>query len=223
MRVPPSHPGSVRPSLVSSTLFTYGTNLAVAFLSLVNVLIVSRVLGPAGRGNVAFLTAIAYFVSNLSTIGVQEANANLGGSEPRLRRSLATNSVFFAVIFGLAAAGLLTGLIAVFPSVGGSSSTGLRWLTFSALPVIILGIYLRVLVQADYGFRITNVAWLITPIANVAVNGLLAVLGILTVGTAVATWIAGQAMATVLLTSYVARRLAGFGKPSLELRRRALG
>ena len=54
---------------------------------------------------------------------------------------------------------------------------------------------------------------MITPLANVTVNGLLAALGLLPVGTAVATWVVGQTLATIVLVWYVARRLAGFGAP----------
>jgi O-antigen/teichoic acid export membrane protein len=211
-----------RPSLFAAAAFTYGTNVAVAVLSLANVLVVARTLGPSGRGGVAFLTAIAWFTSNLATFGVQEANANLAGAEPTSRRSLATNSLLFALLFGIGAAAFLVGLIALFPGVGGDSSSGLRWLAFGSLPILVLGIYLRFLVQADYGFGVTNAAWLITPVANVGMNGLLAAFGVLSVGTAVATWIAGQTLATLLLLAHVGRRLAGFGRPDLRLARRAL-
>jgi O-antigen/teichoic acid export membrane protein len=221
----PGHSASTsgRPSFVSAALLTYGTNLVVAFLSLINVLIVSRTLGPVGRGDVVFLTAIAWLVTNLSTVGVQEANANLAGAEPRLRRALAANSILFACLFGLVAAGSLTLLIALIPAVGGESELGLRTLTFASLPVLILAVYLRFLVQADYGFRVTNAAWLMTPVANVTVNGLLAAVGWLSVATAVSTWIAGQVLGTAMLAWYVGRRLAGFGRPDLGLARRTIG
>src|SRR5215213_9028172 len=212
-----------RPSFVSATLQTYGTNLLVAGLSLFNVLIVSRALGPTGRGQVVFLTAIAWFTANLSTFGVQEANANLAGAEPRLRRALATNSVLFALVFGILTAAVLGLLIWAFPAIAGDSDAQLRWLVFASFPALILWVYLRFLVQADYAFTVTNVGWLLTPVANVTVNGLLAALGVLTVGAAVCAWLAGQLLGTALLVWYVARRLAGFGRPDFRLVRRVLG
>ena len=196
--------------------------MAVAFLSLVNVLIVSRSLGPTGRGEVVFLTAIAWLTSSMATFGVEEANANLAASHPKVRRSLATNSLFFAAIFGVAAAVALTALIAVVPAIGGDSALGPRSLVFCALPLLILGIYLKYLVQADYGFALTNAVWLVTPIANVSVNGVLAVVGVLSVGTAVATWVGGEILSTLLLVWYVARRLEGFGRPDWGVARRTL-
>jgi len=212
----------VRSPFVRTSILTFGTNVAFATLSLVNVLVVSRVLGPTGRGDVAFLTAIAWFTSNLATFGVQEANVNIAGAEPKLRRSLATNSVLFALSFGLLAIAVIVLLIAVVPAVAGPSTEGLRWLTFGSLPVLILAVYLRFLIQADYGFGLTNTAMLVGPVANVVVNGLLAAVGLLSVATAVSTWVGGQMVATAILVWYVSVRLAGFGRPSLPLARRTL-
>ena len=82
-----------RPSFARSAITTYGTNLAVALLSFVSVLITARALGAAGRGDIAFLTTIAFLTAQLSTLGVAQANANFAGTEagaqPRARGHLA--------------------------------------------------------------------------------------------------------------------------------------
>jgi O-antigen/teichoic acid export membrane protein len=211
-----------RRSFGFTAVVTYGTNLTVAILSLVNVLIVSRKLGPTGRGDVVFLTAIAWLTSNLSTFGVEEANANLAASHPKFRRSLATNSIVFAALFGLCTIVVLVVLIAIVPAIAGGSALGPRWLVFCALPVLILGIYMKYLAQADYGFGLTNAVWLITPIANVTINGVLALMGVLSVATAVATWVGGEVFSTLVLVWYVKSRLAGFGRPSWDVAKRTL-
>jgi O-antigen/teichoic acid export membrane protein len=211
-----------QPSAASATVITYGTNLTVAVLSLANVLIVSRALGPEGRGDVVFLAAMAFFTAMLASAGIEESNANFAASEPPLRRALATNSVVLALLLGVLAAGVVQGLIAAFPAVAGPSSSALRWLTLGFIPVLLLNLYLRWLVRADYAFAVTNIAWLVSPVANVGVNGLLALLGLLTVGTAVATWLAGQAAGTLILTWYVVRRAVGFGRPDIRLMARTL-
>ena len=54
---------------------------------------------------------------------------------------------------------------------------------------------------------------------NFAVNALLAALGLITVGTALLAWLAGQLLATALLAAYVHRRLVGFGRPKGDLAR----
>ena len=211
-----------RPSFAASAAITYGAQLLAAVLSLANVLVVSRALGPTGRGEIAFLTAIAFLSANLATLGVQEATANIAGAEPERRRALAGNAVAFALLFGAAAAGIVSLLVAVFPSVGGDADADLRLLVLALIPFLILEIYLRFLVQADYGFGVSNAAWLIPPVLNVVVNGVLAATGALSVGTAIVTWLAGQLLATALLGLHVATKLAGFGRPDLGLARRSL-
>jgi O-antigen/teichoic acid export membrane protein len=201
---------------------TYGTNVGVAALSLVNVLVVARSLGPEGRGEVVFLTTVAVLTSALATLGVQQGIVNLASADPQLRRSLATNALVLAGVLGVIAMVCVGAVIAAFPAVGADSPTGLIWLSLASIPVVVLGTYLQLLIQAEYGFAFTNAVWLLPSVVNVAVNGLLAVLGVLTVASAVATWVAGQAAATALLAWYVARRSAGFGRPDLRLARRSL-
>lgn len=215
--------GRGRPSFGRSAFLTYGTQVSAAFLSLGNVLIVARVLGAEGRGNVAFLTAIAWLTASLATFGLQEANSNLAASEPATRRSLATNSVVLSLLVGGLMIAVLSGLVAAVPAVGGDADPALRWLTFAFLPVIILQFLLRFLVLADYGFAVSNAAYLLAPLVNVAVNGLFAAFGVLSVGSAVGVWLVGQALEVVILAAYLQRRLAGFGRPDVALARRALG
>src|SRR5256714_8466079 len=215
-------PSPERKSAASATMIVYGTSVAVAVLSLLSVLIVSRVHGPTGRGHVAFLTAITGFTSFLVSAGIEEANANFGASEPESRRALASNSIILSLLLGAFAAVAVDGLIHAVPAVGGGAPNGLRLLSLGLLPVLILNLYLRWLVRADYAFAITNVALLVTPLGNVLANGVLAFLGLLTVTTAVVAWLAGQAISTIVLAWYVARRLTGFGLPDLRLMRRTL-
>jgi O-antigen/teichoic acid export membrane protein len=215
-------PASQRPTLARSAVLTYGTNVAAAFVSLANVLVIARALGAEGRGHVAFLTAIAWLVGSMATLGVQEANANFAAAEPRLRRALATNSVLLSLLLGALSFGALVLLIAVIPAVAGDSDPVLRTITFAFVPVIVLQTCLRFLAQADFAFGITNAAYLLAPVVNLGVNGGCALFGVLSVETAVGVWLAGQALETALIGWYVARRLAGFGRPDLALARRSL-
>jgi O-antigen/teichoic acid export membrane protein len=216
-------PRDRRPALASSAFATFGTSMAVAALSLANVLIVARALGPVGRGEIAFLTTIAYLPSQLFLAGVEQANINLAGSEPETRPALATNSAILALGFGLLAAASVAGLIAAFPSVGGDTSAPLRWLALASIPMLILQTYLLLLLRADYAFKVANVAYLVVPVGNLTLNGALLGLGLISVATAFATWVGGQALGTLLMAAYVQRRLAGFGRPDARLARRAIG
>ncbi len=210
-----------RSSFLRAAAGTFGTNLAVAILSLVNVLIVARSIGAAGRGEVAFLITIATLAAFFGAIGVQDATGNIGGSEPSLRPRLATNSVVFAVVFGAIVALAIAALVLAFPAVGGDGRRILVWITLACIPAIILKTYLGFLVQSDYHFAITNAAWLAGPLTTAITNGTLAVAGHLNVSLAITAWIGGQLLGTSLLVWFVARRI-GFGRPDPRLARRSL-
>jgi O-antigen/teichoic acid export membrane protein len=209
--------------MLPAALATYGTNVAVAALSLLNVLIVARGLGPSGRGSVAFLTTVANLTAQLFTLGVHQANVNIAARDPRMTRTLAGNSLVLAAATGLAAIALVTGLVAIAPSVGADSSPALRWLAVGSVPFLILQVYIQQLLIAHERFTVNNVAWLVGPVINVAVNGALALLGSLTVGAAVGTWVGGQMLGLVLLGGCLVTQLGGFGRPDLRLARGMLG
>jgi O-antigen/teichoic acid export membrane protein len=220
-----SRPGGTAPrrrTFRANVLLNYGTNLAVAVLALVNILIVARALGATGRGDVAFLSAILYLTANLAALGIQEANANFGAAEPGRRPALATNSLVLSVVFSTLSGGIVLGLVAVFPAVGGDVDPTLLWVSIATVPILILQLYLQYLIQSDYRFLVTNAAWLLSPIVIVVVNGSFAALGIITVGTVVVTNLFGQALTSLVLFWYTARRLSGFGRPDLALARRSI-
>lgn len=212
-----------RRSLSGAAISTLATNVLVAGLSFVNVLVTARALGAEGRGTLAFLTTIAMLASQLSSLGVEEASANIAGTRPGRRAALATNAVLLSVLFGAAASGVIALVIALFPAVGGDASPGLRWLALASIPMLVAQFYFQFLVRADYGFDVVNAAALIAPVLNVVVNGTLAALGTISVATAMTTWIVGQLLGTGLLAWYIGRRLLGFGPPDPRLARESVG
>jgi O-antigen/teichoic acid export membrane protein len=208
----------VRPSLASSAVVTYVTQLAVAFLSLVNVLIVARSLGPSGRGDVAFLVAVSYLTSQFASGGVQQAIANIAASRPEARPALATNACFFAALYGVIAAAVVVVGIKLVPDVGGDQRRWLLVLAIAIVPVLILSNYLLLLIQAEYRFHVSNAAWLIPPLVNAGLNGTLSAVNVLTPARGFMTWVIGQVLATIVLMVGVQRR-SGFGRPDRALAR----
>jgi len=204
-------------SLTRAVATTYGATVAAAALSLTNVLITARSLGPTGRGELAFLTTIALLTATLSSFGVEEANGNLAGLQPGARPALATNSLLLSLVLGGIGIAAVSGLVALAPGVGGSASRTLLVLALVAIPVLIFQVYLQFLIRADYGFAITNIGSVVAPVLTLAVNATMAVKGNLTVGRALGEWVVGQFLVTALLAAYVRARLAGFGRPRLRL------
>jgi O-antigen/teichoic acid export membrane protein len=210
-------------STTSAALLTYGTNITIAVLSLVNVLIISRALGPAGRGSVAFLTTIAFLTSNLAMAGVQESNANVGARHPERRAALATNAVILAAALGALGALAVAGLVTLIPDAGAEQTRrAMLLLALAAIPFLILQGYLAYLVQSDRRFTVFNISWLLQPVTNLVVNSAFAIVGELTVESAFSAWVAGQVLGTGLLVWYVARRMEGFGRPDVALARSTL-
>src|SRR4029453_5726220 len=208
---------ATRKSFTATAAATFGTNIAVAVVSLLNVLITARTLGPDGRGELALLTTIAILTASLSAFGLYEANANMGGREPGLRGPLAANSLVLSLALGGVAAAVVAALVAAFPAIGGGTDPALQALALAVIPVLILQSSLITLIQSQYGFGVTNAAWLLAPLTNLALNGTLAVLGLLTVGSAVLVWIAGQLVATALLVWHAVRGLPGAPRPDRRL------
>jgi O-antigen/teichoic acid export membrane protein len=208
-------------SLMRAAAGTYAANAAVAILSLVNVLVIARSLGPAGRGEVAFLIAISMLSGHLVSLSLQEANANLAASDPSLRPGLATNSLLFALGLGAFAALAVAVGAHVLPALGGPVSHALLLFALATIPISILKQYLTLLVQADYDFAIANAAWIAGPLTTAICNGLLALFGQLTVETAFAAWTAGQLFGVALMCVWIALH-AGFGRADAALGRRAV-
>src|SRR5581483_7859199 len=103
-----------RRSALVNTLAVYGTNVAGSALGLLNVLLVSRMLGPEGRGSVAFVVTMAMLVGQLSNLGIQSAVVNFGGANQRLFPSLAANSLVLSAALGAVSIGVVTLLIHFF-------------------------------------------------------------------------------------------------------------
>ena len=207
-----------RPPFARSAVLTYGTNVAVATLSLVSVLITSRALGPEGRGEVAFLTTVGYLTAQLATLGIQQAVVNIAGRRPPTSGALAGNSVVLSAVFGGIAVAAVGLLFVTVPAAGGGAAGWLQALVLAAVPVLILQVCLQFLAQAHYLFGASNAAWLLVPVVMVLSNGVLAGFGELTVGRAVGAWVGGQVLATLLLGQAVVRRV-GVGRPDRALAR----
>ena len=217
----PRPPG--RRSPVANVVATYGSNVAGAVLGLVNVLIVSRVLGPEGRGQVAFVLTMAMLVSQLSNLGVQSAVMNFGGRDRRLLPSLAGTSVALSLLLGGISLVVVGVLIDLFPAVGGDVDPVTRWIALGTVPILILAYYLYMLVLVEYRFAVANIVILLGPIGNAATNLVLAATGHLSVRGAVIAWSAGQTLGLVLLIWYVHLGMGSFGKADWRLSRRMVG
>jgi O-antigen/teichoic acid export membrane protein len=215
--------GPRRPRLVASAATTYGATVAAAVLSMVNVLLTARLLGPVGRGQIALVTTIGTVASTVALLGVEQATINLAGREPDRRPALASNALIIALVAGGAASVALALLTGIVPGVTGELSASLVAVALTAIPILVARTYLQSLAEADYRFAWSNGTRVLSPLLGVVVSGVLATAHLLTVGTVVITWLVGQGAGLLVLMWFIARRSAGFGRADAALARRALG
>jgi O-antigen/teichoic acid export membrane protein len=211
-----------RPGFARSATTTYLTNLAVAVISLANVIITARYLGATGRGDIALLTTVSGLTSTIALLGVEQATVNIAGRNPGVRPALATNALILAAGLGTLGSLLLAGLLVALPGLRGDVDLAMFTFALLAIPVLVGRVYFQALLDAEYRFSFSNGVRLLAPVSGVVANGVLGIAGALTVTSAMIAWLAGQTLSTVLLAWYQARRLDGFGRPDRALMRRSL-
>jgi O-antigen/teichoic acid export membrane protein len=223
LTTPPTTPASSgRPTLAASTAVTFITNVFGAALSLASVLVVSRSLGPEGRGQVVFLMTMATLTARFALIGMPEANVNFASAEPGTRKSLATNSVLLSFVVGWAGAIVVILLTHLAPGVAGPSERTWRLVALGAVPILVFQQSALRLLHAEYRFATANLATFLQPAVNIVGNGALALAGRLSVATSLLTWIVGWAASGLLIAGYCQLRLAGFGRLDRKLAQRTI-
>jgi O-antigen/teichoic acid export membrane protein len=207
-------------SVTRTTLVTFAVNVLTAAFALASVLVISRTLGPEGRGEVVFLMTMASLTSRLAMLGIQEANVNFGAAEPETRGRLATNSLLLSLVFGWIAAGIVLVLASAFPAFGGHSDETLRWIALGSMPILVFQAAMLRLVHADSRFAFANLATFVPPALNLALVIGLALADRLTVGATIVSWVVSWAASVVMLVVFTQMRIAPFARADAPLARR---
>ena len=189
----------------------------------VGLLLVTRALGPSGRGTVAFITVTALVTAWIARLGVTEATVVFAAQRPEARPVLLSNSLAFSTAAGLAGAAVVCGTLWWAPA--------LRPAGVGTAELAILAICIIAACLADAGYRFLlgcsrfRAHALVTAITSwiypVLVVILWAVLG-LTVALAALVWASTQGLRALLLFSLAARREGGFGRPSRRVLRESI-
>ena len=207
---------SERSGLSRATATTYGAQIAVSVLSLANVLVIARTLGPAGRGDVAFLAAVAWLTAFCFTMSAHEAMANRAAIEPKDRPELAGSAVVLAAFLGTAGAAAAYVAVNYVPFLRLDVDGLALVAALVAIPVLILQTYFSYLVRAASAVGAANMALIVTAL-GVTFNAALAVLGLLTSRNAVFVWTGAQVLSVVVLGAYLCRCLGSIRAPSRPL------
>ena len=189
----------------------------------VGLLLVTRALGPSGRGTVAFLTVTALVTAWIARLGVTEATVVFAAQHPDLRPTLLANSLAFSACAGLVGAIVVCGTLLAVPAARPEGVGGIE------LVILALSIVAACLADAGYRFMlgcsrfrthalVTAVTSWIYPLLAVflwAVFGLTVALGAL-------VWATTQALRALLLFSVAIRQECGLARPSLNLLRQTI-
>lgn len=210
-----------RRSSTGHAVSTYASYLGVSLLSLLNVLLVARILGPVGRGEVTFLMTVAGISGYLFNFSIHEANANLGGLKAHRQPALGTNSLLLSLGLGALAAGVATLALAYAPFLSEDVPASHLAIALASIPAVTAQTYLVYLARGSYRFTIANVALLVAPATALLADATLALAEALTVTTALAAWSGGLALSAGVLAVQHARRV-GYGWPDPELAREAV-
>ncbi len=200
---------------------SFGMWVLGAVAALAGSVVQARALGPAGRGDVVFLTVLVTLTSYVAMFGVQHAHANILGQEREKARMVLTNSLVMALALGTGFALLAALLLAIIPmKVQEEVGWSLTAIALACVWPVVLQMYLRWLAITEYRFRLANGTLLLIPAVTLAVNLGLALADALTVTISLLAWLGGQLLATAILLIWSIRRI-GLGRFNLALARRA--
>lgn len=207
----------IEPGIGRATLFVLLGKLGGNLGLFGGALVLARALGPADRGDVAFITTTALVFGVVSAAGLREAGTVFLARQPARRPQLVGNQLAFGTLFALAAGVIVCAVLALVPQ--------LRPANVNRLDVLILGGGVLAIALETAGFAMTLGLSLFRRMAiaqtlyawTYAVALVLAwQFWELTVTRAALIWVAAQAFGGLILVGGVLRRVAP-ARPSLVL------
>lgn len=207
---------SVRARQVAHTLTTYAFTRVV--LGGLTGVIVSRALGPAGRGHYAVLLALATLVVSIGHLSVDQSQTALWPRSPA-RSAIAANSALLGPLVGGGAAAA-AGLVVVRSGVVAVPSDRLLAAALLTVPCGVTVLYLGNVLILRGQIHWVNRSGLLGAAAQWSACVLAAVTGRLSLGCAVAAWTLCATVPLVVLVPAVRPRLRD---RDLGLARDALG
>jgi O-antigen/teichoic acid export membrane protein len=183
---------------------------------------ITRGLGPAGRGTLAFITVTAIVCATLARFGVTEATTVRCAQEPRLRPALLGNLLSWVGAATVGTAGAVVGALLLAPGLRPPGLGG------DELAVLAAAVVASGLADAGYmfvlgcsRFRLHAAVTVVSAWLYAGTIGLVALGPGLTVVRAGGIWVAFQLIKAIVLLGACARA-EGVGRPSAPLLRASL-
>ena len=151
---------------VHAVVQTIASKSAVLGLQAATGILTARILGPAGRGELAAMILWPLFVASVTTLGVPSALIYQLRSSANERNCLATNGFVISAVIGVAAAAAAAWLL---PWWLHQYSPGIihaaQWFLVT-VPLCSLTLAGRAVLEAAHDFSASNVIQILTPFAT---------------------------------------------------------
>ena len=117
-------------SVAHGSVLFFASSVVGAAGFLVASLVLARLLGPSGRGTVAFVTVSALLTAHVVKLGLGQATIVLAGRRPEARAALLANLLAFSLVASLAGIAVVVGglyLLDVAPAGFAAAATSRSW------------------------------------------------------------------------------------------------
>jgi O-antigen/teichoic acid export membrane protein len=141
--IPESRLGRVVGSdFIQKVSATFGTQLVLVLIGLINTVTVTRVLGPSGRGIYAVAVASGALAVQFSHFGLHVSNTYFVAKDKQLLPALIANSLVGSALVGVVVA-LVLGVVAVVSPAALPFPTGIGFLLIFWIPIALAYMLLR--------------------------------------------------------------------------------
>lgn len=216
------HAANAPRSFVRTTLALVGTRVAVLVSGLIASVLMTRILGPEGRGQYAVVVAMVGAAVAIGHCSVEQSQVYLAGRGANIK-ALTANAMVLALILGTVAAGM-TALVAVvfaYPYRGALGHPALP-IALLAIPVTMIVLWTNGLLILEGRTRVMNRAVLLGGAVQVVMYMGLAITHRLTVTSVLLAWTLTTAVPLLLtlpalrprrvdIRVKLARKAIGFG------------
>jgi len=198
-------------SFIRNSVLTFLGTLARVVFSMASQVIISRVLGPVGKGMYAFLVQIPTVLVPLSSLGLNYANTYYVAHDPGNRRVAAGTSTVMGWFLGLGMS-LAVAASYVLLRTGYLHDVTPKQLLLIlvVMPFGLINLYWLGILWGMDRIGKYNIGLLIQYVIVAVGVGLVALLGKLTVTTAFGIWVVGNVLTTLLMLPDIAG-VAGWG------------
>jgi O-antigen/teichoic acid export membrane protein len=129
--------------LRTDVFLTFGGRVAVLLLTAASTVVISRALGPTGRGAVAVAYSLTILLVQIGTLGLVTANPYFVGRDPSTRSTVVTNSLWLAAILGVLLVGMGALIKVIAPGFVHGVSAGELAIALAGIPVSLAAMFLQ--------------------------------------------------------------------------------